>query len=322
MINITCFAIGNLDYLNVIKIGVGTFQQYNKVPLVIYLTDNSADAFSTVIKYSNVTFKNIGDSLAADYFNKNKDLFNADFYAFSIDHIADMLMANEVLDRTIAGYPESDVVVRLDMDVLFCGSMLDSVERFYNSGCVVGSSIENTPSRPQGLAQATSNFIHTNMYMNAGNMMFNCKHADLIKDHLSETFKMFKQYDIKNFNFPDQDALNLMYKDKAIYNANPDGWLICVADSDDYKNCNKVIFIHYCTKNKPFNYHGGSRHVFANTYHKYLDCAYKYHCSDIFIAKIKDTIAKTTKCHNTLYKCYNLADICKLKRVLKRLKVI
>lgn len=62
MQNVICFAIGNKNYVNPMRISIGSFCSYNNSKLIVYLTDNSSDYFNSEFHYNNVEFIDIGET--------------------------------------------------------------------------------------------------------------------------------------------------------------------------------------------------------------------------------------------------------------------
>ena len=296
MQNVVCFAIGTKNYVNPMRISIGSFCAYNNSKLIVYLTDNSADYFNQEFHYNNVEFINIGKTKSREYFDKNRSNLAKSCYVFTDDHLFDIFVANELLDRTIAEYKnDTKAILRLDLDTVFTSSIDDSVNNFLESGCIVGSSIENSIMRPMWCAGVIPDSVSViDNYMNMGNFILKIT-RDVITDHYKRSLQIYETYGLNKLYFPDQDAINLIYKNYNHYNMNKDGWLISMADINDYYEVDKPVFIHYAGLDKPFVRKENLIYpCFKSTYKWYRNQAIKYHCDNEFIAAIDQVILDTS----------------------------
>lgn len=295
---VICFAVGNIDYLDPIIVASNSFAEYNPdIELVVFVSDNSAELFREKIKLRNISFENYNDSRVDDFCRRHMTEFGEGLYAFDNSKMSSLFMANSVLDTMISRYAdEYDVLIRLDMDVVFTNSIMPSVKNFIKSNCVVGSVMEHNHK----LAIPMENFKNPDIdnYMNAGCMMFRLN-SITIRDHLSEGIYRIVKLGLSSCPFPDQDALNLIYELYDKYDSTKDGWLIPMVEPSSYDG-SEIIFIHYASVTKPFNYTNKRNitwHILRDSYSYYKDCAVRYGCSDEFIEKISSVISsiKTQK---------------------------
>lgn len=296
MQNVICFAIGNKNYVNPMRISIGSFCSYNNSKLIVYLTDNSSDYFNSEFHYNNVEFIDIGETQSKKYFEENSSKFATPFYVFSKEHLFDVFVANELLDRTISKYrKETKAILRLDLDVVFLSSIENSVNKFLESNCKVGSSLENSSMRPAWCnAEIPDSATIFDNYMNMGNFILRMS-KDVITNHFQRTLQIFDSYGLNHLYYPDQDAINLIYRNYTKYNMNRDGWLISMADIEDYLEVKQPVFIHYAGLDKPFasKNRDNVSPCFKNTYNWYKQQAIKYKCDDIFIKTIDKRILDT-----------------------------
>ena len=287
---VICFAVGNADYLDPIIVATNSFAEYNPdIPLVVFLTDSSAKIFQDKIKLPNVTFRNCHNEQVIEFCKKHHDDFSPEAYAFSIDKMADLFAANYVLDVMVDEYRDKyEVLIRLDMDVIFVNSILPSVEKFITSNYRIGGIPE---SQACCLYSPNKNYqrIYVAAYLNAGSLMFRLD-DQTINDHLQRSIDIIEHNDFRHFHYPDQDALNNIYANTKSYDATADGWWIPMCNM--CKISTNMIFIHYASTAKPFNYTDSNKldHIFRDSYPYYLQQAKKYKCSDEFIHKLTTVI--------------------------------
>ena len=288
---VICFAVGNADYIDPIIVAVNSFTEYNAdIPLVVFLTDSSAEIFQNRIKLPSVIFRNCHNEQVIEFCNKHHDEFAPEAYSFSVDKMADLFAANYVLDVMVNEYrDEYEVLVRLDMDVIFVGSILQSIKKFILSERRIGGVPE---SQLRWLYSPDKNYQnkYVDAYLNAGSLMFRLD-DQTINDHLQRSIDIIEHSDFRYFPYPDQDALNNIYAHTKSYDATADGWWIPMCHMG--KICNNMIFIHYAGTTKPFHYTDGYNamdHIFRDSYTYYLEHAKKYNCSDEFIHKLTTVI--------------------------------
>lgn len=286
-----CFAIADLEYLDIIKVGLYTYAIHNSQPIKIFVEDGTAEIFRKEISLSNIEFINydLTKTKCSKFYNEHKNLFSTKYYYWSSDHILNMLSANEILDQLISTYSnEYDVIIRLDLDVLFYGNIDETINSFIDSNCVIGSTIERAItderiSRPGG------------NYLNAGSLFFRLRHKDLITNHTEQTFKYLETVSTTLY-FPDQDAINLMYFDKKKFKLNDKGWIIGIYNEDDIKELSdNTIFVHYAGPGKPFKNACPGRHPLRVTYPTYLQAAKQAGCSKEFIKTLEDCLNSLDK---------------------------
>lgn len=281
-----CFAIADLDYLDIIKVGLYTYSLHNSQPIKIFIEDGSAEVFRKEIPLDCVEFINydLTKTKCYKFYNKHKDLFSTKYYYWSSDHILNMLSANEILDQLIAKYEnEYDAIIRLDLDVLFYGNIAETIDKFIESNRVIGSIIEcvSTETRIGHLGGD---------YMNAGSLFFRMRHSDLIHDHTEQTFE-YLETENTTLYFPDQDAINLMYFSKKKFRLNDKGWIANIYAVDDIKQLSEnTIFVHYAGPGKPFKNTYPGQHPLRATYPVYLEAAKQAHCSERFIKNVENCI--------------------------------
>lgn len=319
MQNVICFAIGNKNYINPMRVSIGSFCSYNNSKLIVYLTDNSSEYFNNEFHYDNVEFIDIGETQSKKYFEENSDKFATPFYVFSKEHLFDVFVANELLDRTISKYKkETKAILRLDLDVVFLSSIGDSVNKFLESDCRVGSSLENSPMRPAWCnAEIPDSVTVFSNYMNMGNCILRIN-KETITDHFQRTLQIFDSYGLNHLYYPDQDAINLIYKNYTKYNMNKDGWLISMADINDYLEVKQPVFIHYAGLDKPFasKNRDNVQPCFKNTYEWYKKQAIKYGCDNNFIKLIDERIFNTYNkfafvSNGSVYYCVSMYNLLK-----------
>ena len=287
---VICFAVGNADYLDPIIVATNSFAEYNPdIPLVVFLNDGSAKIFQDKIKLPNVTFRNCHNEQVIEFCKKHHDDFSPEAYAFSIDKMVDLFAANYVLDVMVDEYRDKyEVLIRLDMDVIFVNSILPSVEKFITSNYRIGGIPE---SQACCLYSPNKNYqrIYVAAYLNAGSLMFRLD-DQTINDHLQRSIDIIEHNDFRHFHYPDQDALNNIYANTKSYDVTADGWWIPMCNMG--KTSTNMIFIHYASTTKPFNYTDSNKldHIFRDSYPYYLQQAKKYKCSDEFIHKLTTVI--------------------------------
>ena len=288
MQNVICFAIGNKNYLNPIRVSIGSFCEYNNSKLIVYLTDNSSEFFKSEFHYDNVEFVDIKDTKSEKYFKDNYDKFAESVYTFSKDHLFDVFVANELLDRTITKYKnETRAILRLDMDTLFLSSIEESVQKFIDSDYLVGACIEKQFNRDMyHVSNCITWYVRLKYYMNMGNFIVRVN-ENTITDHFERTLNIFKTHNLSHLYYPDQDAINIIYENNKSYNMNKDGWILSIGDIKDYTYVNKPIFIHYAGTEKPF-VRGSVTWIpeFVDTYKVYYKHAIKFICDENFLKSI------------------------------------
>ena len=281
-----CFAIADLDYLDIVKVGLYTYSLHNSQPIKVFVEDGSAEVFRKEIPLSNVEFINydLNNSKCDEFYKDHKNLFSDAFYFWSKDHILNMLSANEILDKLIAEYKDKyDVLIRLDLDVLFYDNILKTVNEFIKSGCTVGSIIEAVASEIKIGVPGVD-------YMNAGSLFFNLKNSDLITNHTSKMLEYIENAN-RIFYFPDQDTLNLMYADYKKFKLNDKGWIVGIYSPEDIKKLSEnTIFVHYAGFGKPYQIVDPSTHPLRGTYLDYLIAAKLAKCSNKFISTVSNCI--------------------------------
>lgn len=318
------FAIGNLNYLDPIRIALGTYVKYNDTKLRVYITDNSADTFKELFNtYENIEFVNIDKSKSREYFDAHYNEFVDNVYGFSKDHIFDVFVANELLDQMIKEFKgEYQVILRLDLDVIFLSSIENSIDNFIYSKCRVGSSIESNLRNMISNSISESGIKLPDNYMNAGNFMIRLD-DDTITDHFERTIELQNSIGLHKFKYPDQDALNLIYRDSTIYNANSDGWILSVVPASNYINVEYPIFLHFASKKKPFVKTVPVEHIHElyYAYPMYLEAAKEYNCSDTFIDTIASNI-ELIKAYNTTMTGKLFIDVLERRKMLRKFGVI
>lgn len=286
MSKVLCFSLADREYLDVIKIGLYTYAKYNSHPLKVFVTDGSADQFRAEINYDNVEFINydLSGSQCYTFYNDHKNLFDSRFYFWDNDHIPHMLVANEILDELLTTYSGAyEVILRLDLDVMFYSSIDDSIDKFIESGCCIGGNIENRVS--VGVTTPVRDYI------NAGSFLFRTNHEDIVRNHTEQMFRLLEKTN-RIYYFPDQDSLNVIYNTYDKFNLNICGWIIAMMRTDDLMKLNtNDVFVHYAGPGKPFRpTNDNTKHPLRATYPRYLELANSAKCSDDFILRISDCI--------------------------------
>ena len=282
MSKVLCFAIADLDYLDIIKVGLYTYSLHNNQPIKVFVEDGTAEVFRKEIPLACVEFINydLSKTKCNGFYKDHKDLFSSTYYFWKKDHILNMLSANEILDELIAKYKNNyDVIIRLDLDVLFYDDITKTVDDFIKSNCVIGSIVEAVSSE-------TKIDIPGIDYLNAGSLFFRMNHPNLLVNH-TERMLTYIEKAKRIFYFPDQDTLNLMYAHADKFKLNNRGWIVGIYSPDGIKRLSEnTVFVHYAGFGKPYQIVNAKAHPLRATYKTYLEAAKLAHCSTEFIGTI------------------------------------
>ena len=217
-----------------------------------------------------------------------------------------------------------EVILRLDLDVIFFNSVLPSIDNFIKSDKKLGGCFEYMKHFHLGRSLfELDDYVKCKYYINAGNFMYRTKY--MFRNQFDRMCNLFESLGFEKFHYFDQDSVNLMYSDDDKYNAVADGWLIPIIPLNFYgkfiERGERPINAHFVGASKPFldyekyknlnlNYNGSNDfHVF---FPFYLDVARKVNCSEKFCENIQKNYE--------IYKSINYKENPLLKLLVNLLK--
>ena len=198
----------------------------------------------------------------------------------------------EAIDELIAE-KKYDVIIKSDLDTLWCGSIMNDLIAFIKSELPVAATREDTPPVYADMVDSDiyKKHIDTGGFFCFGIALYN---ARLLTSNICDTvFNTMRKCNMSEFVYLDQDALSLSYPEKFV--------LKCIfqASSAPGITTRDTYILHYNLPAKPFavanvpviRYH----HLFR-TYATYRDIAIVIGCSTEFITQINDSITKIKTC--------------------------
>ena len=306
MEKVICFGLCDRNYIDMTKVALYSFYRYNTQKIKIFLTDDSSELYKKEFKdfdfFEKIEFIDFcKNSKTKKYIDKHYDDFKSFTFCFDKSGILNVTIANEVTDYMYEHYGKDyQVILRLDLDVIFFNSIDSSIDNFLKSGKRIGGSRESKSLMHVGRKLfGIEDYIYAETYLNAGNFMYR---TDLMyHDQFNRMCNLFETIGFEKFCYFDQDSVNVMYKDEEKYDANHDGWIITCSPPSTYLKFlvkkQKPIFIHFVGCTKPFidakkyehlNLHEPKQNIFAGIFPKYLEVAKIMKCSEDFCSKIQE----------------------------------
>lgn len=289
-----CIAIATMNkvYANPVKVFIHTFK-YNhpNIPINIYILDDYIPDQEILTKYTDVKFIPFKASRTHNFIHNNfveinKESFNGNIY--STDSIIMMFAYLEVIDELISS-GKHDVIIKSDLDTLWCDNMYADIEKFVKSNLPIAMSREVINEQHFIFGNDRLHYQHVDAggYFCAGVMLFN---VHLLSSSVLETvIHTMYRYGVSKFIYLDQDALVLSYKNKYVLNG------VYNFTSAPIFRVNEVYCIHYNNYAKPFGIIGeritDNIRLFS-TYTLYREIAEVANCDKEFIALLEDNLLK------------------------------
>lgn len=297
--NHKCIAIAAMDkvFADAVNIFIYTFKCNNPdIPINIYILDDYQPS-QDMLKYNDVKFIHLDANKTHKFIEENKDSINT--RSFTPDHMYDsskvinMFAYIEAIDNLIST-KKYDVIIKSDLDVLWCDSIINDLTEFTKSNLPIAMSkerigIEQYILDSNGLL---SYYQNNGGAFSAGVTLYN---ARIINSNIFDTLiGTMKKYGIYKFVYLDQDALSLSYPKKFILKGVYNSTACTIPDARD------VYALHYAGPFKPFGkitkenikkYNSD----FIHTYALYRDIAKIIMCSDNFISTINTNLATLNK---------------------------
>ncbi len=308
MKKVICFSLCDSNYVDMVKVALYTFYQYNDVEMKVFLTDDSSEVYKRVFKdfdfYPKLEFIDFAEkSKTKVYIDKHFNDFKTFKFCFDKSGILNVTIANEVTDYMSQNYGDDyEVILRLDLDVIFFNSIIPSVDNFIKSDKKLGGNFESMHLFKVGRTLfGLSDYIECKYYINAGNFMYRTKY--MFRDQFNRMCNLFETIGFEKFHYFDQDSVNIMYRDDDKYNTLGDGWLMPIVPINFYGHfiasgkC--PVNVHFVGSSKPFLDYEKYKDLNlqangANDYHvffpAYLEVARKVGCSEAFCKNIEKNL--------------------------------
>lgn len=291
--NPKCVAIASMDkdYADAAKVFIYTFKYYHPdIPIKIYIIDDYQPDESLTNIHSDVTFIHFNASKVHDFINKNNTNINKksfDNNCYDSSKIYNMFAYIEAIDELISTN-KYDVIIKSDLDTLWCGSIVNDITEFVNSNLPIGVSKEKAPIEhiklgSDGLLQQ---HLENGGHFCVGITLYNAK--VITTSVLDTVIKTMQTYGISKFVYLDQDALLLSYRDKFILNG------VYNMTSFPIPQITDVYVLHYNNPFKPFSKVDKPLLIYNplfHTYKLYLTIAKSIKCREQFIDQINNNIS-------------------------------
>lgn len=284
--NTKCIAVASMDkdYVDAAKIFIHSFKYHHPdIPINVYIVDDYHPSSDMLHMYKDVHFIHLKATRVNKFIKDNSDIINKKSFNNNIydsSKIINMFAYIEAIDELIAS-KKYDVIIKSDLDTLWCDSILNELSEFANSNLPIAMSRENMP----GNTELYSSILNMGGYFCAGVMLYNT-HM-LTNSVLDTVFSTMQHYGISKFTYLDQDALMLSYSKKFELNG------VYNITSMPIPKAKNVYVIHYNTFIKPFG--RLEKDIVRDmplyrTYKLYRDMAVAVNCHESFINKINDNI--------------------------------
>lgn len=305
MKKVICFSLCDKNYIDMVKVALYSFFQYNDLEMKVFLTDDSSEVYKEAFKdfdfYDKLEFIDFCQGTKTkEYIDKHFDDFKTFKFCFDKSGILNVTIANEVTDYMSSRYANKyEVILRLDLDVIFFNSVVPSIDNFIKSGKALGGCFEHMKNFHLGRSLfKLDDYVKCRYYINAGNLMYRTKY--ILRNQFERMCNLFEKLGFEKFHYFDQDTVNLMYNDDSKYNAVPDGWIIPIIPLNFYgkfiEQGNCPVNIHFVGAYKPFldyekykslnlNYKGTND--FYLVFPFYLETARIVGCSETFCENIE-----------------------------------
>lgn len=285
------------DFVDAAKVFIHTFKcNHPDIPINMYILDDYTPDEDMLNLYPDVTFKHINNNRVKQFLTENKNEINItsfDDNMYDSSKLICMFSYLEAVDELIAEN-KYDVIIKSDLDVLWCDSIINDLTEFTKSNLPIAMSkerigIEQYILDSNGLL---SYYQNNGGAFSAGVTLYN---ARIINSNIFDTLiGTMKKYGIYKFVYLDQDALSLSYPKKFILKGVYNSTACTLPDARD------VYVLHYAGPFKPFGkitkenikkYNSD----FIYTYALYRDIAKIIMCSDNFISTINTNLATLNK---------------------------
>ena len=278
--NTKCIAVASMDkdYVDAAKIFINSFKYHHPdIPINMYIVDDYHPSSDMLHMYKDVQFIYLKATRVNKFIKDNSNIINKKSFNNNIydsSKIINMFAYIEAIDELIAS-KKYDVIIKSDLDTLWCDSILNELSEFTNSNLPIAMSRENMP----GNTELYSSILNTGGYFCAGVMLYN---THMLTSVLDTVFSTMQHYGISKFAYLDQDALMLSYPKKFELNG------VYNITSVPIPKAKNVYVIHYNTFIKILV--SSIRRKLYRTYKLYRDMAVAVNCHESFINKINDNI--------------------------------
>ena len=295
--NPNCIAVASMDrdYAGPARVFIYSFKYYHPdIPINIYVLDDYTPDQDILDRYPDIKFIPLKAEKCRKFITDNIDNISKVSFinqAYGPDKIINMFAYLEAIDELIAE-KKYDVIIKSDLDTLWCGSIMNDLIEFTKSNLPVAVAREDTPAV---YANVTDSYIYKKHIATGGFFCFGIAlyNTHILSDNVCDTaFSTMCAGNMSEFVYLDQDALSLSYPEKfelkCIYHAS---YTSVVSVKDTY-------IIHYSMPVKPFavsNVPVIEYHPLHRTYTTYREIAKAIGCSAKFIAQIDDSISKIKK---------------------------
>lgn len=295
--NYNCIAVASMDrdYAGPARVFVYSFKQHHPdIPINIYVLDDYTPDQDILDRYPDVKFIPFKAEKCRKFITNNiKNISKISFAnnVYNSSKISNMFAYLEAIDELIAT-KQYDVIIKSDLDTLWCGSIEHDVDAFMETKLPIAMSKERVNIKHFMLADNGLHYQYLNAggYFCAGITLYN---ARILAACVFDTIvKTMMHYGINKFHYLDQDGLVLSYPNKftlsGVYN-------ITSLPIPDVKN---VYVLHYNAAIKPFavaNTQTLGYIPLFRTYELYREIALAIGCDEKFITQINNSIAAIKK---------------------------
>ena len=295
--NPNCIAVASMDrdYAGPMRIFIYSFKYYHPdIPINIYILDDYTPDQDILDRYPDVKFIPFKAEKCRKFINDNINGINNISFANNVydsSKIIDMLAYIEAIDELIAT-KQYDVIIKSDLDTLWCGNIENDLNAFVESKLPIAMSRERVNIKHFMLSEEGLHYqyLNTGGYFCAGITLYN---ARVLSAYVFRTIiKTIMHYGINRFHRLDQDGLSISCSNKFVLNG---VYNITSLPIPDAKN---VYVLHYNADIKPFAI--VTKDVFDyvplfRTYELYREIAKTIECDSTFITKINNSIAEIEK---------------------------
>ena len=295
--NHKCIAVASMDrdYADPAKVFIYSFKQHHPdIPINIYVLDDYTPDQDILDRYPDVKFIPFKAEKCRKFINDNINGINNISFANNVydsSKIIDMLAYIEAIDELIVT-KQYDVIIKSDLDTLWCGNIENDLNAFVESKLPIAMSRERVNIKHFMLSEEGLHYqyLNTGGYFCAGITLYN---ARVLSAYVFRTIiKTIMHYGINRFHYLDQDGLSISYSNKFVLNG---VYNITSLPIPDAKN---VYVLHYNADIKPFAI--VTKDVFDyvplfRTYELYREIAKTIECDSTFITKINNSIAEIKK---------------------------
>ena len=296
--NPNCIAVASMDrdYAGPARVFIYSFKYYHPdIPLNIYVLDDYTPDQDILDRYPDIKFIPLKAEKCRKFITNNIDNISKVSFinnTYGPDKIINMFAYLEAIDELIAE-KKYDVIIKSDLDTLWCGSIMNDLIAFTKSNLPVAVAREDTPTI---YAKITDSDIYKKHIATGGFFCFGIAlyNAHILNGSICDTvFNTMRNCNISEFIYLDQDALSLSYPEKFELKCIFQGASVPTITTRD------TYILHYNLPARPFavaNIPMIEYHPLFRTYMTYREIASTIGCSAKFIAQINDSISKIRKC--------------------------